>query len=198
MPAPAPVERDDIVVLYGLSWQQYEAIREATDHIAGLHLTFLEGTLEILKPSRRHERIKKLIARLLECWAAEHDLRFTGFGSTTYRRPEMERALEPDECYVLGDDKATPDLAIEVVITGRAVDKLDVYRGLGVGEVWFWVDGRIGIYVLGAGSEGYAESPRSRLLPDLDPIVLAGVIAEAGEFEQTQAVKAFREKIRRR
>src|SRR4051812_13529814 len=97
MPEPRPPEADQRVILYGVDWSQYEALRAATDHIAGLHLTYLEGTLEIMSPSSRHERIKTLIGRLVEAYAEELDLVMTGFGSTTYRKPEMARALEPDE-----------------------------------------------------------------------------------------------------
>lgn len=196
MPEPRPAEQDERVVLHGLSWAQYEALREATDHIAGLHLTYLDGTLEIMSPSPRHERMKTLLARLLETWAEEYDLPMTGYGSTTYRKPEMERALEPDECYVFGEGGEHPDLAVEVVVSRGGVDKLEVYRGLGVTEVWFWVDGRIEIYQLGG--EGYYRVESSRFLPGLDPAELAGVMANSGEFEQTQAIKRFRARIRSR
>jgi Uma2 family endonuclease len=159
-------------------------------------MTYLEGELENMSPSSRHEAIKTLLARLIEAWAEEHDVPLNGYGSTTYRDAAAARALEPDECYVVGGPKEVPDLAIEVVVTGGGIDKLAVYRGLGVPEVWFWVDGRIAIYQLGSG--GYASSPRSALLPGLDPSDLAGTLAEADECEQTQAVKAFRARIRLR
>ena len=200
MPEPRPATGDQRVVLHGVSWSQYETLRAATDHIAGLHLTYLHGSLEIMSPSSRHERTKTLLARLIEAYAEELDLQMTGYGSTTYRRPEMERALEPDECYVFGAGREDPDLAIEVVITGGGVDKLDVYRGLGVAEVWFWVDGRIEIYQLDAErrDDGYARAERSRFVPGLDPAELAGIIATADEFEQTRAVKQFRARLRGR
>lgn len=198
MPSPRPPDADARVLVHGVSWAQYEAIRAATDHVAGLHLTYIEGTLEIMSPSSRHERIKTLLARLVETWAEEHDLQFTGFGSTTYRRPEMERALEPDECYVLGEGKETPDLAIEVVVSSGGIDRLAVYVGLGVPEVWFWVDGRIAIYHLNEARDGYEEAERSALLPELDPMELAGIIATTGDYDQTRAVRSFRERLRQR
>jgi len=44
--------------------------------------------------------------------------------------------LEPDECYLVGDqDKSAPDLAIEVIGTSGGIDKLEIYRRLDVGEV---------------------------------------------------------------
>ncbi|MEG4506483.1 Uma2 family endonuclease [Microcoleus sp. F6_B4] len=37
--------------------------------------------------------------------------------------------------------KAIPDLAIEVVFTSGGIDKLQLYKRLGIPEVWFWEDG---------------------------------------------------------
>jgi hypothetical protein len=39
-----------------------------------------------------------------------------------------------------------PDVAIEVIWTRGGLDKLDVYRGLGVPEVWTWQEGRLRFY----------------------------------------------------
>jgi len=36
----------------------------------------------------------------------------------------------------------------EVVWTSGGIDKLEIYRRLGVGEVWRWKDSRIEIHVL--------------------------------------------------
>ena len=59
-------------------------------------MTYLEGSLEIMSPSRRHEVEKKQIARLLELFCLERDIPLYGYGSTTFRKEEHERGLEPD------------------------------------------------------------------------------------------------------
>src|SRR3954471_10546745 len=124
-------------VLQGVPWWTYVALRDALDDHAGLKLTYLEGTLELMSPSLLHEDAKKIIARLLEAWATESRLDLRGFGSTTFRREARQRGLEPDECYKLDED-GVPDIAIEVVVSSGLVDKLAVYAGLGVAEVWVW------------------------------------------------------------
>ncbi len=43
--------------------------------------------------------------------------------------------------------REAPDLAIEVIWTSGGIDKLESYRGLGVGEVWFWREGRMEVFV---------------------------------------------------
>jgi hypothetical protein len=55
---------------------------------------------------------------------------------------------------------------IDVVWTSGGLNKLEIYRRLGVGEVWVWErDVGITVHLLQEGH--YAESPRSALLPDL-------------------------------
>lgn len=89
-------------VLQGVPWWTYVALRDALDDHAGLKLTYLEGTLELMRPSLLHEETKTIIARLLEIWAVERRVDLRGFGSTTFRREARQRGLEPDECYKLG------------------------------------------------------------------------------------------------
>jgi Uma2 family endonuclease len=89
-------------------------------------MTYLEGALEIMSPSRLHENIKTRIARLLELFALERDIRLQGYGSMTLRHEPKGRGLEPGECYVLGPPQTEgfPDLAIEVSVTSGGIDKL--------------------------------------------------------------------------
>ena len=153
----------------------------------------LNGALELMSPSVDHEGIKTTIARLLEAYAEEKGLFFNGFGSWTLRNAARARALEPDECYSLSVGRPTrPDLAIEVVWTSGGIDKLEVYRGLGVGEVWFWREGVIEVWALGG--ERYERRERSGLLPDLDLDELARHIDAEN---QTESVRRYRQTLRR-
>ena len=186
-------EVDERVVLYGVSWGRYVAIRELLDDVPGLRMTYLRGTLEIMSPSIRHEGVKKILARLVEIYALERDIELSGYGSTTLRKEAAERGLEPDECYVLGDgQREYPDLAIEVVLSRGAIDKLEVYRGLGVREVWIWISGRLEVYELGA--SGYERRERSVLLPQLDLPLLVELIGSGKS--QSAIVRAFRDRLR--
>ena len=129
----------------------------------------------------------------MEAYAEERDLPFNGFGSWTLKRSTRARALEPDECYSLSLGRPTkPDLAIEVIWTAGGIDKLDVCRGLGVGEVWFWRDGVIEVMVLV--NDEYERRERSALLPDLDLVELA---AHIDPENQTESVKRYRQTLRR-
>jgi Uma2 family endonuclease len=186
------------VVLHGVPWERYEALLAALgDDYPALRMTYLKGTLEIMTTSPMHERIKTIIARLLEIWALEREVVFNGYGAATFRKREAERGLEPDECYVLGELKDFPDLAIEVVHTHGGIDKLQVYAGLRVREVWFWEDGAFAIYALAG--DLYQRSDKSAILPELDVAELASFVQRAEkESDQTAVVRAYQNALRGR
>ncbi|WP_245939884.1 Uma2 family endonuclease [Stenomitos frigidus] len=141
--------------------------------------------------SPEHELTKKTIARLLEIYAFAKTISLHGYGSTMYRKEALARGLEPDECYCLGQPKELSDLAIEFVITSGGIDKLAVYAGLGVSEVWFWQEQQRSVYRLR--DRQYEWVPRSELLPDLDLSLLASYVQP---LKQPEAVRAFYEAIR--
>jgi Uma2 family endonuclease len=193
-PPPGEIVKtaDQRVILHGVPWSHYEVLLALRGDAPVPRLTYLSGELELMSPSQDHERIKTLIARLLEAYALAKALPLNGFGSWTLRNAPRERGAEPDECYVLGDAwrKDRPDLAIEVVWTSGALDKLAVYAGLGVGEVWFWREGRIEVHVLRAGA--YARVEGSALLPDLDVELLARFLTYD---DQTRAAREYLEEL---
>jgi hypothetical protein len=41
------------LILFGVSWQQYETLRLTLDNYPGLRMTYLEGTLEIMLRGRQ-------------------------------------------------------------------------------------------------------------------------------------------------
>jgi Uma2 family endonuclease len=93
---------------------------------------------------------------------------------------------------VPGTGKRRPDLAIEVVVTSGGVDKLEVYRKLGVREVWYWQDGRTQAYV--RRGLGYEAVPTSEALPGIDLEQLASFLdrptASAAIREYRAALRA--------
>jgi len=193
--APHTAQRaeDQRITLHDVSWADFERILQIRGDQAGVRVTYLNGVLELMTPSVDHEGIKTTIARLLEAYAEEKGLPFNGFGSWTLKNALRARALEPDECYSLTLGRPTsPDLAIEVVWTSGGMDKMDVYRGLGVREVWFWREGAIEVSVLTG--DRYETRERSVLLPDLD---LADLVRYIDPENQTDAVRRYRQALRR-
>lgn len=184
---------DQRVVTYGVPWSHYEVQLALRGEKGVPRLAYLEGALEIMTPSRDHERVKSYIGRLVETYALERGIDLSPYGAWTLKSAPQASGLEPDECYIVGDQsKDRPDLAIEVVWTGGGIDKLEIYRRLGVGEVWIWRDQRIEVHVLRG--DRYERTDRSALFPDLDVGLLCAFLDHPTAM---QAIRAFREALRR-
>ena len=194
--APAIEHDERRFVLHGVPWPVYVALRDALDDQSGLKMTYLKGTLELMSPSTLHEDAKTIIGRLLELWAMERDLDLRGFGGATFRREAKERGLEPDECYKLGklEDDGVPDIAIEVIVSSGLVDKMAVYAGLGVPEVWEWRPNSRALVVHRLTEGAYERRDRSELLPELDLALLSSFV-QPGE-NQTRLAKAYQAALR--
>lgn len=167
---------DHIVILRQSTWADYQRVLEMRGERSTPRLAYLEGALELMSPSREHEALKSNIGRLVEVWCQQNGIEFSPYGSWTLESKESQRGVEPDECYVFGDPAGSvrPELAIEVIWTSGGLDKREIYRALGVREVWFWRRGRIGVHVLHEGA--YHESPKSAVLPGIDLDLLASFL----------------------
>lgn len=184
---------DQRVILEGATWADYQRLLALRGESAVPRLTYLEGRLEIMNPSRMHEADKSMVGRLVEAFCMETGVGITPCGSWTLEKKDVERGLEPDECYVLGDDDdpQVPHLAIEVIRTSGGLSKLDVYRALGVQEVWLWRRRRFELFTLRDGA--YARIERSELLPGLDLDLLVQFL---GIRPMTRAVAEYRRRLR--
>lgn len=186
-------DEDHIVVLHNATWADYERIMRIRGEHSGPQISFLEGELEIMSPSKTHESIKRRIGRLVEDWCVEKGIRFEPVGQWTIKQRAKERGAEPDECFVFGDLESAerPDLAIEVVWTSGGIDRLAIYRELGVREVWYWRRGTIRVYLLRSGQ--YREHPTSKALAGMDLKALARHV----ELPTNKAISAWRSFISR-
>lgn len=182
------------IVIYGVPWRDYVILREALD-TPGLRMTYLEGALEIMSPSRAHERGKSIVARLVETYAFLSRIRLNAYGSTTFRKEAKERGAEPDECWVLDrelEDNEFPDIVLEVIETAPLLDKLAVYDGFGVPEIWLFERGVFQIHRRKA-SSGYVRAAKSAFLRELDFALLARL---AAKDDQQAALEALERAVR--
>lgn len=185
-----PEHIDQRVFLHDVPWQDYETLLAIRGESSGTRITYLCGEVELMTPSWEHEFQKTLLARLVEAYAEACGIELCGVGSWTIKRAAKERGIEPDECYVVGAFEippTIPDIAIDVVWTSGGLDKLAVYEGLGIPEVWCWDNGVLHIHILRG--DGYVRNPRSERLPGFNPELLTRCMSMQN---QTQAVRAFR------
>lgn len=141
------------------------------------------GVLELVSSSSEHQMVSRIIAILVELLAEQTGLDVDNAGSTTFKREDLERGFEPDECFYFSENArrvrelvrnkdnieldagdAPPDLVMEVDITSPSLNKLPIYASLGVSEVWSYDGERLVILRL-RDSEGYTEAAESGFLP---------------------------------
>jgi Uma2 family endonuclease len=200
--AQSPPEAGQQFVLHGVSWELYEAmLREQADR--PVYLTYDNGSLELMSPSPRHELYKKHIGSLLEELAIALDVPIATYGSTTFRRKDLRRGLEPDECYYVRNEAAMrgreeidlrrdppPDLVVEIDISPRAVDREAIYAAMGVPEVWRF-DGTT-LVAMELHDGAYRPRAASIAFPALDVARLMPFVEMFGARGTTATRRAFR------
>lgn len=192
-PSTRASEHDRIVVLDGATWSDFQRLLEIRGDRPVPRFSYLEGSIQMMTPSRSHESLKSLIGSLVEAYCLERGIEFSTYGSWTLEKKDADRGLEPDECYVFGDveEPQRPDLAIEVVWTSGGLDKLEIYRKLGVPEVWYWQKGELRAHRLK--DERYSSLERSEALPEIDLDQLAGFLDVT---PTSRAIREYRDALR--
>jgi Uma2 family endonuclease len=173
------------------SWKEFETLETLITDSTGLRITYLDGAIELMTLGESHELIKKSLAILLESYFVMMGIEFIPVGSATRRGEEKGTSFEPDESYYLGEQKANPDLAIEIILTSGSLKKLEKYRRFEISEVWLWEDNCLKIYHLQ--NNDYQEMPQSKLLPELEIDLLVRCVQMPSRLE---AIKAFRVGVR--
>ena len=194
-------------VLEGIRFETYERLLEDLGD-RQLRLTYDRGVLEIMSPSSRHERIKGLIRRMVDAMTEELGIPMMSGGSTTWRRRDLEKGLEPDECYWVQNEAKVrgrldidlrtdppPDLAIEVDVHARSVARMPIYAALGVPEVWRIKDGRVTVH-LRQEDKSYRLAEASACFPWLPMEELNARLAGSVGQDETSFIRGFRQWVR--
>jgi Uma2 family endonuclease len=194
LPELAPASDEQRMLLRNVTWKEYVIFRELMDR-PGLRMTYLKGELELMSPSNEHELWKTNIARLVELYAHIRRIDLYGYGSTTFKKEVLDRGAEPDECYVINKQLVEfPEIVLEVIHKSPLLNKLDVYAGFGVAEVWVWKDGRFYLYGLDDKAGHYVDLQQSRLVPGLD---FAMIARYAVRTDTPQALRDFEAELLR-
>lgn len=201
------------VLLPRVSWSAYQEIATGRGDASVPRLAYLDGALELMSPSYRHETLARRIDAFVLGAARGLGLPCVPAGSTRWDAVGLGRGKEPDGCFYLQGTAAVvgkkdvnlerdgpPDLVVEIEITSPLLNALEIYRTLGVPEVWRHDGELLSILVL-EGSR-YDPAPASRVRPGLRAWEAQGLPAEAEAEDLTtrQArVEAFaRDELARR
>jgi Uma2 family endonuclease len=181
---------DEPILIDELSWREFKVVEQLLSR-PGVRLSFLDGVLEIRRrPGRKHEIAKQRISTLVDLFLEYAGIDFTPTGSVTLESETGRVKREADLSYELEPNREFPDLAVEVVVTSGGINKLEAYKRLQIPEVWFWENGALRMYSLGA--DGYAEVDRSFVLPELDIVLLVRCINIENHL---QAMREFKQTI---
>ena len=129
---------------------------------------------------RLHEDYKILLGQIVTTVSRVVGIARKSLGETTWKRPELTRGIEADQCYYFDPAKLqayaaalrsndvdlypNPDLAVEVDVSKPKIDRPGIYAALEVPEIWRAGKQTISIEQLGADGK-YVPAPRSRFLP---------------------------------
>jgi Uma2 family endonuclease len=194
------------VLLSGVSWQEFEAILEDLGDRRASRVAYDNGILEIMTPLPEHETNKELVSDLVKALLEELDLEFLTLGSTTFKNEEMDKGIEPDNCFYIQNEAAVrgknrldltvdppPDLALEIDVTSRT--HLSIYEALGVHELWRFENGKLQINVLQEGKYIKCEySPKFPSLPLIE--VIPQYLSQCRTIGRNKTMKAFRAWVR--
>jgi Uma2 family endonuclease len=128
--------------------------------------------------------------------------------ATVVKRQDLERGLEPDECYWIANEAKVsetveidfehdppPDLAVEIEISRSALNRQNIYAVLGVPEIWRFDGERLRV-CLRKRSGKYVESKASAAFPFLPVQELVQFLRTDEPLNETARLRQFVEWIR--
>lgn len=199
------LNRADRVVLHNISWEQFENLLKDLGNQRAARIAYDRGTLEILTSLPEYEYFKETIGDAVKDMAEALNLDYESYGSTTWRREIKQAGLEPDNCFYFQNEALVrgrldfdlnhdppPDLALEIDITSKSLDRFPIYARLGVPELWCYDNGELRIYLLTG--DGYTQSPQSLVFPQLaiqDLPQLIEANRQQGRLALRRAVRAW-------
>ena len=167
----------------------------------------------MMAPSKRHEHFGYFLGRLIDIWTEEMNIDVQSCRTMTFKREDLHRGLEPDNCYYIANELAIrnkkeidfnvdppPDLAVEIDLGSGAWDKLDSYAAFRVPEVWRYDGDILFIYLLDSedktGSR-YLKSPESKCLPGFPIPEIEAVMQKISTMSDTELVRSYRQTMRK-
>lgn len=200
--------REQHFVICEVSWPSYVAIGEALRDRPAIRMTYDRGTLEFMTLSPAHEIYKYLLGRIIDTLAEELNLPIQPAGSMTFRRSELERGFEPDQCFWIANEAQVrgrmewlperdppPDLLIEIEVSRSALDRMGIFAALGCPEVWRFDGEALRVEVLQA-DRTYQAVERSPTFPAIPPAGIVPFVQPNEQVDYLSGIRAFRAWIR--
>ncbi len=193
---------EEHVILRGVSWKIYKQLMKEHESRSTPRFTYNQGCLEIYMPSQKHEEKATFLEDIVRTIAEEEEIELRNIRSTTFKRDDLEKGVEPDGCFYLQNyekvfgmkkidlEKYPPDLVIEVDITSPSINHFPIYAEFKVPEIWRYSDDEVKIYLFDG--ENYLESVESMALPKVTGELLTKFLAESETMKRSAWLKNVR------
>jgi Uma2 family endonuclease len=195
------------IQLQEVNWSEFEAILNELGDRRASRIAYSDKILEIRMPLPEHEVDKELVGDMVKILLEELDINNECFGSTTFKRQDIAKGIEPDQCFyiehyamMIGKRRLDltvdppPDLAIEVDVTSKT--GLDAYQSLGVLELWRLENRQLRISVSRDGQ--YQDANFSPHFTDFPIVEGISQFLDRSQTEgRSQTLKAFRQWVQK-
>ncbi|HEV8604932.1 MAG TPA: Uma2 family endonuclease [Tepidisphaeraceae bacterium] len=189
-------------VLDNVSWDFYERLLKEIGN-RPIRVTFDNGMLEIMAPLSEHEIPRGFLGWMIKTLALLTNRPMISGGSTTFRRREKQKGLEPDDCFFFESSPKMqrvkrwnpkvhppPDLAVEIDIFSRSIDREPIYVALGVRELWRYDGQNLRCFHLI--NDQYALRKYSKTFPFLEVALLQQFLDHLDEVpDETKVIREF-------
>ena len=199
--SPPQLDEVEHFVLEDASWELYEKLLKDIGE-RPIRVTYDDGRLEIMSPLPEHERPKEFLGRIIEMLSFELNRPVACLGSTTFRRRDKAKGLEPDKCYYFRDEAKMrgrkrlnlrkdppPELVVEIDITSRSIPREPIYAALRVPEIWRYDGLKLQCLRLVGGQ--YRVRKHSLVFPFIEPAQLQRYLDELTEKDETTILREF-------
>jgi Uma2 family endonuclease len=199
---------DQCVEFRAVGWKGYSKLLKIRGDRGTPRMVYLDGDLFLMSPSYPHERLKHLLGLFVMVVAEELDISCHAAASTTFRRRKKDVGVEGDQTFYIANagrvrgkvdldlrQDPPPDLAIEAVQTHPVGSSIEVYRRLGVPEVWICDGSELQILVLRENGR-YRESAKSVSFPFLSGDEILVKLNDAKVYLDTEWTKSLRRWVR--
>ena len=192
------------VILDNISWETYQRLMAERGERPKPRFAYDRGRLEVMVTSYQHENLKHMIATLVELLAGELEMDIEAAASTTFQCEDLAQGFEPDASFYIqraahirGQKQIDlhtdppPELVIEIDITHPSLNKVPIFAGLDIPEVWRFHKESFTIYVLKGGA--YQTQSSSELFPGVTGEDVTRLIGDSQQMKRTGWLRSVRE-----
>ncbi len=204
---PPQLAAEERFVLRNVTWETYEQLLKNYASFSAPRLTYDQGDLEIMSPSIPHEAASRILSLLVNIICEEREIDVRDLGSTTHKRADLLKGVEPDGCFYIQNVEAIKgvedldltihppaDLVIESDISSPSVPRFPIYEALGVPEIWQFENGEVRFF--GLHQDKYALLASSGVLSGIPSDVVTQFVNKSGAMKRPQWLREVREWIR--